>query len=144
MKIIAAVPACAQVLAQLDEKRPFSAHWSVQAWQGELAQTAAHIWCAKDRGKLVGFIAVRGAAGQYELLNLAVAESQSRRGIGFSLVQRALQELQQTGAERITLEVSTANLPAQALYQKAGFSVWGIRKHFYADGSDALIMGKDL
>lgn len=127
----------APLLAALDKSRPFSAHWSVQDWQAELAQAASAVWGAYVDGKLVGFVSMRGAAGMYEITNLAVAAGSCRQGIGRQLVQRALQGL----SGHITLEVSVQNVPAIGLYEQAGFTRQGVRKQFYADGSDALIMG---
>lgn len=141
MNILSATAAQAEILAALDNCVPFSAHWSVQNWQDELAQPAACIWCAQQGGQLTGFIALRGAAGQWELLNLAVAPAQQRQGVGTALLRHALEVL---GTVQITLEVSTTNQAAQALYQKAGFVVLGVRKQFYKDGTDALIMGNVL
>ena len=138
MNITPATAPQAAVLAALDNSVAFSAHWSVANWQAELAQPAARIWCAQDGGQLVGFIALRGVAGQWELLNVAVAADHQRQGIATALMQHALAALHN---EPITLEVSTANQAAQTLYQKAGFVVLGVRKQFYQDGSDALIMG---
>ena len=138
MNISPATLAQADILAELDHSVAFSAHWSVENWQAELAQPAARIWCAQDGGQLVGFIALRGAAGQWELLNVAVAADHRRQGIATALMQHALAALHN---EPITLEVSTANQAAQALYQKAGFVVLGVRNRFYKDGTDAFIMG---
>ncbi len=138
MNITPAAAPQASVLAALDNSVAFSAHWSVADWQAELAQPAARIWCAQDGEKLVGFIALRGTAGQWELLNVAVAADHQRQGIATALMQHALAAIHN---EPVTLEVSTANQAAQALYQKAGFVVLGVRKRFYKDGTDALIMG---
>ena len=134
----------ANLLAQLDVSRSFSAHWTLEQWMAELAQPAARIWYAAEGGKVIGFIALRGAAGQYELLNLAIAADQCRQGKGRLLLAHAINELKKGGVEEITLEVSSANLPAQALYRQAGFVVVGVRKNFYKDGSDGLIMRKNL
>lgn len=141
MNIIPATVAQAEILAALDNSVPFSAHWNVQNWQDELAQPAARIWCAQEGGQITGFIALRGAAGQWEMLNVAVAPAQQRQGIGTALLRHALTAL---GNAQITLEVSTANLAAQALYRKMGFVVLGVRPKFYQDGTDALIMGNVL
>ncbi len=138
MNILPATAAQADVLAALDSAVPFSAHWSATGWQEELAQAAARIWYADVSGQLAGFVALRGAAGQYELLNIAVAQTQQRQGIATALLRHALAAL---GPVQITLEVSTGNRAAQALYRKMGFVVLGTRKQFYDDGSDALIMG---
>ena len=141
MNITPATATQAAILAALDNRVAFSAHWSVSNWQDELAQAAAKIWCAQMDGQIVGFVALRGAAGQWELLNLAVAPDQQRQGIATALLRQALCAL---GTVQVTLEVSTANSAAQALYRKMGFVVLGVRKQFYTDGSDALIMGNVL
>ena len=144
MSIFLATAAYSQILYALDQSRPFSAHWTLAGWQAELAQTASQVWCAEKEGQVVGFIAVRGVAGQYEILNLAVAADQARLGIASTLVSHVLDSLAAGGTVQISLEVSTANQPALALYRKIGFSVVGVRKKFYPDGADGLIMEKKL
>ena len=144
MTILPANSLQASLLAQLDTSCLFSAHWTAEQWQTELAQPAARIWCAAEGKRIIGFIALRGAAGQYELLNLAVAADQRRQGKGRLLLSHVVNELKKSGTEEISLEVSAINLPAQALYRQAGFVVVGVRKNFYKDGSDGLIMRKKL
>lgn len=144
MNIFQATADHSQMLAFLDNTRPFSAHWTLMDWQEELAQVTSCVWCAEENGEIIGFIALRGAAGQYEILNLAVAASHARLGIGRRLIRQACMFLTQRGAQQISLEVSAANLPAQGLYLNTGFKRVGVRKQFYADGSDGLIMEKKL
>ena len=144
MNIFPATIEDSEVLSVLDRSRPFSAHWTRLNWQEELAQACSRVWCAEKDGEIVGFIALRGAAGQYEILNVAVAADQSRLGIASALVKYALVCLAKQGTAQITLEVSASNQPAQGLYRKMGFNVVGVRKHFYKDGSDGLIMEKKL
>lgn len=144
MNIRMALPVERAVLFSLDHAQTRSAQWSAQDWQAELAQPAAHVWCALMDEKIVGFVCVRGAADQYEITNLAVEPGHTRQGIGRALVQHVFNMLRACGAEQLTLEVSTANVPARALYESCGLSAWGMRKRFYKDGTDALIMGKKL
>jgi ribosomal-protein-alanine N-acetyltransferase len=42
------------------------------------------------------------------------------------------------------LEVAAGNVAALALYRAAGFAEVGRRVRYYADGSDALVMRRDL
>ena len=144
MKIVPATLADSVTLCALDHSRVFSAHWSVEGWQAELAQPTSRVWCAQEEGKIVGFVALRGVCEQYELLNLAVAQAYSRRGIARALVRTALDELAACGAEQISLEVSSRNAPAQGLYRSMGFTAVGVRRQFYPDGADALIMEQKL
>jgi ribosomal-protein-alanine N-acetyltransferase len=90
-------------------------------------------------GQVAGFVLYRLVADQGEIegeiLNLAVAPSMRRHGLGGQLLA-ALLPL----ANRWFLEVRQSNTAALALYRTAGFTVCGQRKHYYADGEDAVLM----
>lgn len=144
MNIRLALPTESIILFNLDNAQTFSAHWSEVDWQSELAHPSARVWCALTNGKIVGFVCVRGAAGQYEITNLAVDPGYTRQGIGRALLAHAVEELHAMGVGQVTLEVSSANEPARALYQNDRFVMLGTRKKFYKDGSDALILGRQL
>ncbi len=91
-----------------------------------------------------GFLLGRVVAGEAELLTLAVAPEARRVGHGRRLVDAFLDRSRRLGADSAFLEVAADNLPAIALYQRAGFAVVGRRKAYYAcpDGTcaDALVM----
>ncbi|MBP5616693.1 MAG: ribosomal protein S18-alanine N-acetyltransferase [Elusimicrobiaceae bacterium] len=144
MIISPAQPAQAALLEQIDKSQSFSAHWTLQDWQGEFAQPTSYIQCAQEGGQMVGFIVLRGAAGQYELLNLAVCPQCTRQGIGYRLLVQALDHLAAQGAQEVTLEVNANNVAAIELYKKAGFVKRSVRARFYSDGADALLLGKTL
>lgn len=141
MNVLPATVSQAESLSALDHSVPFSAHWSAEDWAAELAQPAAKIWYAQVDGQAVGFIALRGVMDRYELLNLAVGCKFQRQGIATALIRHAFSAL---GSVRVSLEVSKNNLPAQLFYRKEGFENLGVRKRFYSDGSDALILGIKL
>jgi ribosomal protein S18 acetylase RimI-like enzyme len=42
------------------------------------------------------------------------------------------------------LEVSAGNEPAIALYEQAGFAEIDRRRRYYRDGSDALVLAREL
>ena len=48
------------------------------------------------------------------------------------------------GAAAMFLEVSESNLAARALYEAGGFARAGLRRRYYADGTDALVLRRDL
>jgi ribosomal-protein-alanine N-acetyltransferase len=89
-----------------------------------------------------GFILLRQAADEAEILTLAVDPASQRRGIARRLLTAAESRLFAAGVRRIFLEVSDRNPAAQALYAKAGYTMAGRRARYYSDGSDALVMEK--
>jgi [ribosomal protein S18]-alanine N-acetyltransferase len=61
-------------------------------------------------------------------------------GLGQWLMLALLDAAIARGAVSSTLEVRAGNLPAKRLYEKLGYEVTGVRKHYYRDGEDGLIM----
>jgi ribosomal-protein-alanine N-acetyltransferase len=86
-----------------------------------------------------GFILARAAGGEAEILTLAVAPEERRRGRGRALVREAAAYAQGLGAATLFLEVATDNEPALKLYVGAGFKPVGLRKGYY-QGKDAQIL----
>ena len=95
-----------------------------------------------------GFVAVRVAADEAEILTLAVHPEARRRGLARALVTEALAEAKAAGAARVLLEVAVDNLAARGLYESFGFTETGRRGRYYsrADGGrvDALVLALDL
>jgi ribosomal-protein-alanine N-acetyltransferase len=90
-----------------------------------------------------GFIMVRVAADEAEILTLAVAPAERRRGTGSALVSVAALHAHQMGARMIFLEVRASNTAARALYRRFGFAEVGVRKAYYGK-EDALILRANL
>lgn len=95
-----------------------------------------------------GFVLGRVAAGEAELLTLAVAPDARQRGIGRRLLDAFEARAQARGAARAILEVGAGNRAARALYARAGYRQAGCRPGYYRhpDGraEDALLLEKRL
>lgn len=91
-----------------------------------------------------GFLLGRAIAGEAELLTLAVAPELRRQGIAMDLLGEFTATARKGGADTAFLEVASDNLPAQALYARAGWQGCGRRKSYYAPGVDALVLRLDL
>ncbi|MDH6265051.1 ribosomal-protein-alanine N-acetyltransferase [Rhizobium sp. SG_E_25_P2] len=97
---------------------------------------------------LGGFVLARAAAGEAEILTIAVSDKFGRQGLGWRLMLAAMRETRARGGETIFLEVDEGNVSALGLYRKLGFRQVAERKGYYADGdggrSTALVMRLDL
>jgi len=94
-----------------------------------------------------GFILLRVAAGEAEVLTLAVRPGARRRGVGRALVRAGLQAAERAGAEAMFLEVAADNGAALALYAGEGFAEVGRRRGYYArpgEAADALVLRRAL
>jgi [ribosomal protein S18]-alanine N-acetyltransferase len=96
---------------------------------------------------LVGFILSRVAAGEAEILSVAVAASRRGEGLARRLLDLNLRRLAALGARTVFLEVDEGNEPARRLYRRAGFREVGRRPGYYPAGQTAaaaLILRRDL
>ena len=130
------------VLARLHAEC-FTESWSVESFAALLVQPATFALIAND-----GFILVRVAGDESEVLTLAVRPAARRRGIASALLIEAAKQAEEQGARAIFLEVGATNSPAIALYKRHGFAQVGCRKAYYtAPGGgrqDALVLRVEI
>lgn len=90
-----------------------------------------------------GFALAWAAAGDAELLTVAVLPEFRRRGVGASLVDAAGAAALMRGAASMHLEVAEDNVAARALYTRLGYEEAGRRHGYYAGevrAVDAIVM----
>jgi [ribosomal protein S18]-alanine N-acetyltransferase len=92
----------------------------------------------------IGFILSRMAAGEAEILSIAVAPRQRGRGFARPLLDLHLRRLAGLGTRAVFLEVDERNAAARALYRRAGFYDVGRRQGYYQSGASALVLRRDL
>jgi [ribosomal protein S18]-alanine N-acetyltransferase len=95
-------------------------------------------------GKLIGFIMSRLAAGEAEILSIAIAPAWRGRGRSRRLLDLHLRRLAGLGIRAVFLEVGANNAPACRLYRRAGFKEVGRRQGYYQDGATALVLRRDF
>ena len=67
----------------------------------------------------------------------------ARQGIARALLEEGIERLRREGVEQCHLEVRINN-PAILLYEALGFAKTGLRRRYYQDGTDALVMSRSL
>ena len=91
-----------------------------------------------------GFLIVRSAGDEAELLTLAVDPACRRLGLARALLGAATSALRRGGSKRLFLEVDEGNSAARGLYQSLGAVVVGRRPRYYEHGADADIFSLAL
>ncbi|MCB1057640.1 MAG: ribosomal protein S18-alanine N-acetyltransferase [Acidobacteria bacterium] len=89
---------------------------------------------------LAGYALFQRVLDEAELLRLAIGPEHRRRGLGARLLEVGLARLAELGVVRCHLEVAASNQPAIGLYELFGFVPSGLRRGYYPDGDDALLM----
>jgi ribosomal-protein-alanine N-acetyltransferase len=146
--IDAASPAEAGDLAAIHADA-FRRTWSAHDFSALLAEPTVFALALRLRRWfgppiLAGFVLVRFAADEAEILTLAVHSRYRRRGYGRMLMDDVIRRLYRERIASLFLEVEQTNRAAVRLYHALGFKVAGERRHYYAapaagDGS-ALVM----
>lgn len=107
----------------------------------ELVRTWARLRAGRDEsGTLLGYTLFWHVVDEVHLLNVAVAVSARRKGLGRALMADLLAYARASAVARILLEVRASNAPALALYDSLGFTRFNVRARYYSDGEDAIEM----
>lgn len=131
----------------------FSSSWSDGELHALLVQDTVFGFVARQNNASVrpatgGFLLARVAAGEAEILTIAVEPRFLRLGLGWRLMRAGLREAQDRAAESMFLEVDQGNAAALGFYRKLGFSKVGERRAYYQDAAGAkttaLVMRLDL
>jgi ribosomal-protein-alanine acetyltransferase len=125
------------------EKASFRDPWTLQAFRNFIILYRTN-WVAMRDEKVVGYLITQWVLDEIHILNIAVRREFRRQGVAAEL----LNFLFQSGAGRriksVYLEVRESNDAARTLYAKFGFSELGIRKSYYQDGENALVMHRRM
>ncbi len=113
------------------ERAVFGDPWSARDFHDAVVARVPFFVAELAGAGLVGYVVAHYAADEGEILNLAVAPTARRRGVGRALAARALATLKERDVRQVYLEVRTSNAAAQALYAALGFREVGRRARYY-------------
>jgi [ribosomal protein S18]-alanine N-acetyltransferase len=135
----------ADLMAEL-HARAFARPWSAAEIAKLMENPAVFALTSRDAAPQ-GFVMAWAAAGDAELLTVAVVPEARRKGIGASLVSAAGITALVRGAASMHLEVAEDNAAARAMYAKLGYEEAGRRHAYYASEGglvDAIVMKRKL
>ena len=119
----------------------FDDFWNINIFKNELLNPNSKYIVAKLDNKIVGYAGIWKAVDDVHITNIVTAKKLRKQNIGSillsSLIEMAKLEKDITS---ITLEVNSTNIPALRLYEKFGFKKVGLRKRYYNNTDDAIIM----
>lgn len=104
-------------------------------------------WVLEQDGRMIGYALMMMALDEAHLLNLSIAKSHQKQGLGRLLLERMIQIAKNQGAVNMFLEVRASNISAISLYENIGFNEMAIRRGYYPTPSgreDAALMGLAL
>ena len=126
------------------EKECFSDPWSLEMIEQTASRQDFLGLVVEEDGKVVGYVGCLFAFEQADILLIAVSKAHRGKGYGKLLLENALQILKINQIESAFLEVRKSNAVARACYIGRGFKEIAVRKGYYSDGEDAIVMEKSL
>lgn len=91
----------------------------------------------KNNEKLIGFIYLHGDNYEKEIYKIGIIKEYQGKGLGKYFLKEVI-KLSET--KRLLLEVKSTNINAIKLYESCNFKKYYIRKKYYSDGTDAILM----
>tara|TARA_Y100000994_G_scaffold246828_1_gene250904 strand:- start:4932 stop:5366 length:435 start_codon:yes stop_codon:yes gene_type:complete len=98
----------------------------------------SYIYKLKD--KVAGYLMAELILDEIHIHNIVVKKECRSKSIAKDMISHIISRAQKGSKNKICLEVSSSNMPALNLYSRLGFRKVGIRKKYYQDGMDAILM----
>lgn len=125
------------------ERATYPAPWSAEVFRGEVARMSrgdGEYLVVRRGTDLVGYGGVMYMLDEAHVTNLVVVGSERRSGLGTRLLAELCWRTIAHGSSGLTLEVRASNEAAQALYGRFGFERVGVRRRYYENTEDAIVM----
>lgn len=90
--------------------------------------------------KVIGYYSFAQILDEGHINNIAVRSLDQSKGFGTKLMEDMINQASKRGINALTLEVELENIKAINLYKKFNFTNEGIRKKYYKNTKDAMIM----
>ena len=122
----------------------FDNFWNYNVFKSELENGNSKYLVAKINNQIVGFAGIIPIVDECDISNIVVHKNFRNQKIGSFLLQQLIDLAISLNLKIINLEVRESNIFAIKLYKKFGFEVCGLRKKYYDNTQNAILMQKAL
>ncbi|MBR4496863.1 MAG: ribosomal protein S18-alanine N-acetyltransferase [Acholeplasmatales bacterium] len=112
--------------------------------KSSLENEMAYFFVLEENEKILGYISTMFDGQIVEILNFCVDNNYQHKGLGTKILAFIDNYFIKLNAESIILEVRDKNINAIKIYEKFGFKKIHVRKNYYSNGDDALILNKKM
>jgi len=118
----------------------FDEFWTYSVFENELNNPNSKYFVALLDNEIVGFAGVWKSVDDIHITNIVTKISKRRLGIASKLLEKLITFSKNEHTTSLTLEVNENNIDAIKLYEKYHFKKIGIRKNYYGQNENAIIM----
>lgn len=120
----------------------FDDFWNFNIFESELKNLNSKYIVAKSDDVIVGFAGIWISVDDIHITNIVTKKTMRHLGIGSMLLEKLLEISKKENLSSLTLEVNEKNTNAIKLYEKYNFKKIGLRKNYYSQNENAIIMTK--
>ncbi len=124
------------------ENECFLHPWTENMFKEEISGRFSRYRVAEIEASAVAYMGMWVLADEGHITNVAVAKDFRRRGIAKALISDFISFADEKNLAFLTLEVRKSNISAISLYKSFGFCEVGVRKKYYDNTEDAVLMTK--
>lgn len=118
----------------------FDNFWTYSVFKSELQNPNSQYFVAIQDDEIVGFAGIWKAIDDMHITNIVTRISKRHLGIASMLLEKLINVSKEENVNSLTLEVNENNIYAIRLYEKYNFKKIGLRKNYYAQNENAIIM----
>jgi len=125
----------------------FDTPWTVAQWRAEVENPENRILLVSVDEELlypVGFISYGISGDDIELKKIAILSPYRRKHAASQALEKMLEDARSMDAHNIIIEVAVTNLAAIRFYESHAFYKIHVRKKYYNNLVDALVMQKEV
>lgn len=118
----------------------FDDFWTYSVFKSELENPNSKYFVAIQDDEIVGFAGIWKSVDDIHITNIVTKTSKRHLGIASMLLEKLIKVSKEENLTSLTLEVNENNVYAIKLYEKYNFKKIGLRKNYYAQNENAIIM----
>lgn len=124
----------------------FDDFWNYETLKDELNSSFSKYIIVKNSitNSIVGFAGIKVILDEADLMNIVTKKDSRNNGIGSLLLKSIINKCKEENLKYLNLEVNVNNTIAINLYKKYNFEEIGLRKKYYNNTDDALLMKLNL
>lgn len=123
-----------------DLEKNFDNFWTYGILKSEIDNINSIYIVSKQSEEIVGFAGILVIEDTADIMNIVTKKNKRGLGIASKMLESLINLAKSKNCSNLTLEVNENNLPAINLYKKFHFKKIGLRKRYYNNKYDAIIM----
>lgn len=122
----------------------FDDFWSYTTLKDEFSSSTSKYFVIKNNNIVLGFCGIKIITDFAEIMNIVIKKDSRGLGLSNFLLENTISKCKELNLKSINLDVNVENTIAINLYKKYNFVKVGIRKKYYNNVSDAILMTLNL